>query len=335
MYSDSPEYREKVVSMILRSDSNYPILTDHVPIVSALRYHHLGIAVSDMSQSLAFYKKLGFLPTDNIPPICERGTIICTRNRGGMEIHFIQADGPLEDGKNILMDFPTNKPPGHTHASWAVSSVSGVRSYLEANGVVISGTRNNLAVFARDCDRTTLEFERNDGVDDAPSEFTPDLIGSGQPLDHVGIRVRAPFERHIEWYARYLGFKYLVNRYDPNPEPLKNNPPWITRSQSHCDINFIINCNTPIPEGGEHMEGALFAGGRLSPGIIYVGYTIAEDPTVAVSALRAEGVDAILDTDLESHKWGEFLPWVVRVNPVRPTVMVRDLNGNITRLVPE
>ena len=40
-------------------------------------------------------------------------------------------------------------------------------------------------------------------------------------------------------------------------------------NNNSCDINFIINCNTPIPDSGENTENILFAGGVLRPGIVY------------------------------------------------------------------
>ena len=86
------------------------------------------------------------------------------------------------------------------------------------------------SVFCRDPDRTTLEFERNDGGDDAPVVFTSDMIGYKITLDHIGTRIRAPLDRHVEFYAKNLGFLHLVNKYEANPEPLKNMPPWITRT---------------------------------------------------------------------------------------------------------
>ena len=44
------------------------------------------------------------------------------------------------------------------------------------------------AIFSRDPDRTTLEFERNDGnADDVVMERH--MIGYPQKIDHIGIRV--------------------------------------------------------------------------------------------------------------------------------------------------
>lgn len=46
--------------------------------------------------------------------------------------------------------------------------------------------------------RTFYRAVRNsDGGDDAEAAaaFSADLIGNGHPLDHVGVRVRAPYDR--------------------------------------------------------------------------------------------------------------------------------------------
>jgi hypothetical protein len=182
----------------------------------------------------------------------------------------------------------------------------------------------------RDPDRTTLEFERNDGGDVPPAGGLDGThVGSGKPLDHVGIRVRAPYDRHLEHYTK-LGFTYLVNSYKANEDPLKNMPPWVTRSAAGCDINWIINANTS-PED-ETAENILVNGG-LRPGILYAAFSIAErDAEAAASALVAVGVDAVLDTKL-ALGWKDFPADAVRALD-RPTVLVRDLNGTILRLVP-
>lgn len=120
----------------------------------------------------------------------------------------------------------------------------------------------------RDPDRTTLEFERNDGGDEPPAEpFSGAHIGWGVSLDHVGVRTRAPHERHLDWAARNLGFTLCVSKYVVNPDPLKNGRPMVTRSPAGADINFIPNGNTPPPEP-EGSEAPLFCGGVLKPGAI-------------------------------------------------------------------
>jgi catechol 2,3-dioxygenase-like lactoylglutathione lyase family enzyme len=343
VHSTSAEYRDKVISMMAKKDpSSYPgiLSVDEMPLVNCLRYHSIGLAVGNIEESISFYTKLGFDAIDSselekalsgVP--CKGQDILILKNRIGFELHLIQADKPLEDNQNLLMDFPVHKPPGHTHASWSVCSVPGVKTFMEENGIPLSGTRNTLAIFVRDPDRTTLEFERNDGGDDAPSVFTKDMIGYHSTLDHVGTRIRAPLDRHIHFYAKTFGFNYVVNKYEANPDPLKNMPPWITRTKHACDINFIVNCNSEIPDTGEATENILFADGILRPGIIYPTLEIGQDIHTAFDALKTHGIDVKLDTEFCSDPWGHFPSSAVRVYEDKPTLFVRDLNGNIIRLI--
>ena len=207
-----------------------------------------------------------------------------------------------------------------------------VKALMAARGIALSGTRSSLAIFVRDQDRTTLEFERNDGGDEPPAEVTDAMIGGGKTLDHVGIRVRAPYERHMRWYADTLGFGRLVTSYAANEDPLKNMPPWVTRSEAGCDINFIINCNTPAPPAGEAAEAPLVKeGGVLVPGILYPAFEIAEPAAAALERLRAAGACAALDSELP---WQGLTRAHVLALPSGPTVLLRDLNGNFIRLVP-
>lgn len=328
-YHENTAYREQVTSMFRQTD--FPLLTTTDPAVSVIGYHHLAIAASSLAPTVAFYSQLGF------QPLLEGGKSVRLRSPAGLELHLIQADQPLQDNLNLLMDFPTHKPPGHTHASWTVPSVPGMKAFLAARDIPLSGTRSNLAVFIRDPDRTTLEFERNDGGDDQSAEFTAEMIGAARTMDHLGTRVRPPYDRHLQWYAEKLGFVKLVKKYEPNPEPLKNMPPWIARTHTHCDINLILNCNTVAPEAGEQTENTLLEGGVIRPGILYTGYEIAETAEVAIRRLRAAGVDAILDAELfaaEPVRWGGFPVAAVQPLASGPTVLLRDLNGSVIRLVP-
>ena len=177
--------RDKVISMQTRKD--FPLITEKVPAVTVLKYHSLGMAVSDVSASTAFYGKLGFEPTAAADGASASPIRVLRSSAGKLYLHLIPAV-PLVDGKNLLMDYPTSKPPGHTHASWSVPSVPAVKSLLDTLGVPLSGTRSTLAVFVRDLDRTTLEFERNDGGDEPPLHINAHMIGHCRPMDHVGIR---------------------------------------------------------------------------------------------------------------------------------------------------
>ena len=70
-------------------------------------------------------------------------------------------------------------------------------SHLVPQGIAISGDRTRAGklygIFARDPDRTTLEFEKNHG-DPEDVVVTRDMIGYPQRMDHVGIRVFDPEE---------------------------------------------------------------------------------------------------------------------------------------------
>lgn len=356
------------------------------PAVSCLRYHHLGLAVRSVDASAAYYAKLGFarLPGGGAGEAGEAapargGGIVRLRNASGLELHLVQADADGADSPaeptNVLMDCaPEAKAPGHTHASWTVPSVPGVKAFLASQGIELSGTRSTLAVFVRDPDRTTLEFERNDGGDDAPAEFAAHMIGNARPLDHVGVRVRPPYPRHAEHYARCLGFNRMVATYEPSADAAANLRPWVTRTEAGVDVNFILNATTAPPAGGEAAENALLAGGVVRPGILYAAFAVAEaDAADAAARLRAAGGDAALDVDVAAGAaWGGFPADVVRAGtrtregiegivaaaaaahavpphpfsnptPARrqvrlfdgaPTVLFRDLCGSVVRLVP-
>jgi len=327
-------YRESVVKMATASNADFPpVLSDPVtPAVTCLRYHHLGLVCRDVPASVQFYAKLGFEGPAALAAHAKGAGIVRLVGSGGLELHLVQADD-CSGTDNLLMDDAQNKAPGHTHASWKVPSVPGVKQFLDSLGIPLSGTRSTLAVFVRDPDRTTLEFERNDGKDEPPAVFTAADIGYTQPLDHVGIRTRAPHDRHLEWAARNLGFTLCVRKYDVDPDPLKNFSPMITRTASGCDINWIPNANTAPKD--ETKEAALFPGGSLKPGILYAAFSIAEsDAAAACERLRANGVDAVLDSHLEGNAWGGFPASAVLVTHGKATCLLRDLNGTVLRLVP-
>lgn len=177
------------------------LITNIVTPFAIKSYSHLGVAVFQLEKSINFFNKIGF----SIDRVVDGVTIM--KNRGNLELHLCQSDKPCEDDKNLLMDFPTDKYPGHTHAAFTVPSVEGTRKYLEGVGIAISGERKMgeriASIFARDPDRTTFEFENNYG----PVEYvevTPDMIGYPQRMDHVGIRISNPESRYI-WYAEKLG----------------------------------------------------------------------------------------------------------------------------------
>ena len=115
-------------------------------------------------------------------------------------------------------------------------------------------------------------------------------------MDHIGIRLSNPLEGYL-WYAENLGFVQEISTYELNPNPLKNARPWIVRTETHCDINFIPNGNlTP----GYNI---LTKDGVIHPGIVYCGF-IVDDVDDAAAKLQAKGIQVVRDIDLDSTDWG-------------------------------
>jgi len=125
-------------------------------------FDHVGIRVSDLATSQAFYEKLGFRadPQEESPKGKARGLV----NDHGVRIHLIyNADGPVE--ANILMDVP-GKFPGYTHAAFIVDDIDGLVAWLEAKkiriteGPSIFGHGRRKVCFIRDPDLNVLEFNQ-------------------------------------------------------------------------------------------------------------------------------------------------------------------------------
>jgi len=216
--------------------------------------------------------------------------------------------------------------------SFGVRSVANTRSYFESEetGIAISGTRRNLAIFIRDPDRTVLEFERNDGGDEAEVKVTADVL-SATPrggLDHIGTRISNPVE-HAKWYERALGLTHSVISYAPNlDEPRKNERPWIIRSEhgqgSEFDENLIINAtitgkNILLDEGEDPL-----------PGIVYAAIEVADVTAAARHYRELFGSDSIID-EADSALWG--IPRSAVIPAVPSSVFIRDPDLNVFRLI--
>ena len=299
------------------------LITSSIPAVQVIRYAHLGLAVSNIHNSVDFLSKIGFQPH------YEQGSICVVKNKGGLEFHVFTCDRGIDDNKNILMDYPTNKYPGHTHASFSVPHVLNTKEYFEKNGLVISGERkmnSRLAsIFVRDQDRTTFEFENNHN-DEVDVDVSSDSIGFPQPIDHIGIRVTNPLDR-FQWYAEKLGFIQEVMKYEHNPDLIKNGPPWISRTMSGIDINFIINANESV------TENILVADGVVRPGIIYACYTVADIASSAI-ALQNAGVSVVFDEELSTSKLSMLANTTVRY-PEGMSLFLQDDDHNLLRLIQE
>jgi len=255
--------------------------------------------VTDVPQAEAFYGLVGFHRRGS--PDAKEGIV---SNDAGLTLTFVPSTLPPPDGKNILMDMPGDcKYPGINHMSFGVPSVSSTKSYLHAVAPEsISGTRGkggNLAVFIRDPSRNTLEFERNDGVDNTdPVDAT---VLSSPPrggIDHVGIRV-ADAAAAAEWYGKTLGFSRVTHRYNLDDDPLKNSSPWIIRTSNGpaMDINLIPNCSNKLAYNALLPPSS--KGNRdIYPGIIYVAFTV-KSVQEARTALSSMGVDTYTDAEVE------------------------------------
>lgn len=311
---------------------NFPTkgLISSIAKVAPLRFCQIGVAVTNITQSCAFFRKIGFVNV--VAPPTASGAVL--QNKGGLELHLMLADKPHADGKNILMDYPDRKPPGHTHCCFVVPSIAATQAYFESAGIALSGTRQGgpmeggdktVALFVRDCDRTTFEFEIH-GEEDTAAPVSQDTIGATQCMDHVGIRV-STVANSWKWYADNLGFNNEVTRYEVNPNPLKNFAPWISRTATNVDINFIPNANF-VPEAN-----ALLAGGTVVPGIVFVSVSVSDlDSTEA--HLKEVGAAVVRDDQLAQSP----LEWAVLAGklPVPAegrSLFVMDADRNIMRLV--
>jgi len=313
------------------SIAGLPALTTLPPLMKVLQYAQLGIAVTNISKSIEFYSKIGFT-LQSPPSLAIDIPVVVLKNKGGLELHLSTCIQGIDDEKNILMDYPLNKYPGHTHASFSVPNVLATRTYLESQEIGISGERKFgpklRAIFARDPDRTTLEFERN-YLDSEDVIVTKEMIGYPQSIDHIGIRISKPIEM-VKWYADQLGFIYEVMKYEHNSEDmLKNGPPWITRTESGIDINFIINANE------RPVENILFANGITRPGITYAAYTIDTSVEEAAEKLRNKGITATFDEELATTSSVTLKTLATTIIPIpsRQSFFIQDEDQNLIRII--
>jgi catechol 2,3-dioxygenase-like lactoylglutathione lyase family enzyme len=309
--------------------SGAPPATGHkiyekAPLAPVLRYHHAALGVSDFAASRAFYAKLGFNPSADNDKILSHPT--------GMSLHLFQANKIAVDHQNILMDLPTLKYNGHTHLSFSVPTVPGVRDFLEQQqGIVISGERvmpgdGLRAIFCRDPDRTTLEFERNRGEMKHVDTFTAAMIGDTRPMDHVGTRVTRA-EDCYRWYAETLGFVNEVMHYPLDIDPLQNWKPFAMRTETGVDINLIVNGNMGDDDTSNHLIGK---DGTLTPGILYVAYTVA-NLTEAIQKLTEAGIQIVREDAMETL--GLMTKEHAYTIAGAPSIFLKDPHGSIFRLV--
>ena len=300
--------------------SSFQLISRNLPMAKILSFAQIGVAVSSIEESMKFYAKIGFVfqeATDSV-------TVM--KNHGGLELHLTTCDKEIEENKNLLMDYPESKYPGHTHAAFTVQSVPNAKKYLTEAGLVISGERPGqgrvASVFVRDLDRTTFEFENDHGDNDI--EITPQLIGYPQCMDHVGIRVTKPDEKWL-WYADVLGFNRNIMRYELNSNPLVNSRPFISQTETGVNINFIPNANISTP--GSNI---LLVDGVARPGIIYISFFV-ESIANAIQQFQQK-IPYYFDLSIEKSPLGLKLRHIFPILHNR-SVFICDEDNNIIRLI--
>jgi catechol 2,3-dioxygenase-like lactoylglutathione lyase family enzyme len=301
------------------------------PIV--IRYHHLAVVCTDLDVSRKFYELIGF---EEKPETTATSSSCILVNVGGLELHLLKTGRRNEDNKNILMDVPDEKFPGHTHMSFGVGSVPEVVAYFEKLQIPLSGTRNipgiagPVSIFVRDPDRTVVEFERNDGGDDGLA-VTPQSLSSAPRggVDHIGTRVSNP-KVALEWYMQKLGFGHEAMMYEMDEDSKKNFRPWIVRTQHErppygdVDINLIINATTT----GENVLLSTTGQDPL-PGILYAAYVV-ESVEAAIQSINPAD---IAKTEDELKAWGIIASEYVLPVGGTKSCFIRDLDQSIYRLL--
>ena len=111
-------------------------------------------------------------------------------------------------------------------------------------------------------------------------------------------------------------------KYDHDPEPLKRFRPWISRTQSGMDINFLLNANQP------NDVNILLSNGILKPGILYAGLGV-EDVEASKEALKKAGVSVYSDDEISALGLKkDKIP-----NCATPSAFIADPDLNLFRLV--
>ena len=119
---------------------------------------HIGIRISDLDRSMAFYKVLGF----KFEHQSKNDAVVIINNGQGIEINLIYNANDTNDGRNILMDVAV-KYAGYTHIALSVDSIKRTIDVLGANDIQrtqgpVAMREGVVAVFVRDPDRNVLEL---------------------------------------------------------------------------------------------------------------------------------------------------------------------------------
>ena len=130
--------------------------------------NHVGIRVREKGRSIAFYESLGFGLVADVG--FSEGHPVILRHPSGVVLNLL---GPATSDaeSNVLMDV-AEKHPGITHVALTVSSLAATRSFLDAQGIAITGSfsfGDMSAVFIRDPDRNVIELDSYEESSEADS----------------------------------------------------------------------------------------------------------------------------------------------------------------------
>ncbi len=124
------------------------------------RIDHVGIRVTDLAQTRAFYEKLGF---DFIVGPVGPEPVAIMEHPSGININFILNSSDTEVS-NVLMDLP-DKHTGYTHMAIEVSDIESMQTKLQDLGIAITEgpitlPDGDVMIFIRDPDSNVIEFHQ-------------------------------------------------------------------------------------------------------------------------------------------------------------------------------
>jgi lactoylglutathione lyase len=127
--------------------------------IEVRRVDHIGIRVSDLERSVAFYKVLGFELLNK----AANDAVAILKNPTDVELNLVYNANDDAGGKNILMDVD-QKYTGYTHIALNVASIKAAIETLGANQIKITqgpvsfGLDGHVSIFARDPDLNVIEL---------------------------------------------------------------------------------------------------------------------------------------------------------------------------------
>ena len=121
---------------------------------------HFGIRVSDRPRAVAFYQRLGFRQSQDLPEF-EANEMV---NEQGIRINLIFNGARFKQGKNVLLDEPI-KYPGFTHPAFVVADLMAFRDWCVDREIRVTEDihaigKRRIALFIRDPDGNVLEFNQ-------------------------------------------------------------------------------------------------------------------------------------------------------------------------------